>query len=151
MSVLIIRRALPRDEVSIREIAIGAYSVYHDRMDRKPFPMLEDYAARIGAGQAYVLEDGADIQGYIILVSLSHDTLLLDNMGVRPDCQGFGHGRFLVSWAERLGKTTNKKWIVLYTNEAMRENLTWYRRLGYAISGRRVENGYRRIYFRKQL
>lgn len=87
MSVVIIRRALPRDKVSISEIAISAYSVYLDRMNREPFPMLEDYAARIGAGQAYVLEDGVGICGYTILVFRSHDTLLLDNMGVRPECQ----------------------------------------------------------------
>lgn len=73
MSVVIIRRALPRDEVSISEIAISAYSVYLDRMNREPFPMLED---------------GVGICGYTILVFRSHDTLLLDNMGVRPECQG---------------------------------------------------------------
>jgi hypothetical protein len=41
--------------------------------------------------------------------------------------------------------------VTLYTNEAMVENRRLYARLGYAETGRRVEDGYRRVFFRKRL
>ncbi len=41
--------------------------------------------------------------------------------------------------------------VSLYTNEAMVENLRLYPRLGFVETGRRVEDGYRRVFFRKSL
>jgi hypothetical protein len=41
--------------------------------------------------------------------------------------------------------------VTLYTNEAMVENLRLYRRLGFVETDRRVEDGYRRVFFRKSL
>ncbi len=63
-----IRKALPQDEKAIREIAEAAYGIYLERMDKKPAPMLEDYAARIAAGQAYALDDGKCVQAFMVLV-----------------------------------------------------------------------------------
>lgn len=151
MCALSIHKALPQDESAIREIAESAYSIYLDRMDKKPFPMLEDYAARINAGQAYVLDDGKGIQAFMVLVPQEDDIMLLDNVAVLPQCQNSGYGRALISWAEHIARDLGKKWVVLYTNEAMRENLRWYPRLGYADFEHRTENGYKRVYFRKAL
>ncbi len=39
--------------------------------------------------------------------------------------------------------------IRLYTNALMTENLAWYPRLGYEETGRRMEDGFDRVYFRK--
>ena len=41
--------------------------------------------------------------------------------------------------------------IELYTNEVMEENFPFYAALGYAVTGRDVEDGYNRVYFRKGL
>lgn len=143
---------MPQDENAMREIAEAAYSIYLDRMDNKPFPMLlEDYAARIAAGQAYVLDDGNGVQAYMVLVPQDDDAMLLDNIAVRPQCQNSGYGRVLMSWAEYVARDQGKKWIILYTNEAMRENLDWYPRLGYVDYEHKIENGYKRVYFRKRL
>nr|WP_234901471.1 hypothetical protein [Mycolicibacterium fluoranthenivorans] len=49
--------------------------------------------------------------------------------------------------ARELGLTE----VRLYTNEAMSENLTYYPRRGYQETGRRTEDGYRRVYFRKKI
>lgn len=151
MCALSIHKALPQDESSMREIAEAAFSIYLDRMDRKPFPMLDDYAARIEAGQAYILDDGRGIQAYMVLVPGDDDSMLLDNIAVRPKCQKSGYGKTLMAWAEQIARDSGKKRIILYTNEAMRENLPWYAALGYSDFERRLENGYRRIYFCKEL
>ncbi len=146
-----IRKALPQDEKAIREIAEAAYGIYLERMDKKPAPMLEDYAARIAAGQAYALDDGKCVQAFMVLVPQDGETMLLDNIAVRPQCQKSGYGMALMSRAEHIARDASKKWIILYTNEAMRENLAWYPRLGYEDFEHRTENGYRRAYFRKAL
>ena len=39
----------------------------------------------------------------------------------------------------------------LYTNEKMTANLSIYLRLGYTETGRRIEDGFKRVFFEKLL
>ena len=39
----------------------------------------------------------------------------------------------------------------LYTNEAMSENITFYRRKGFAETGRSEQDGYQRVYMEKDI
>lgn len=68
-----------------------------------------------------------------------------------PERQGHGIGRRLIAFAEaetrRLGLTE----IRLFTHAAMTENLTVYRRLGYAETGRGRQDGYDRVFLTKRL
>ena len=57
----------------------------------------------------------------------------------------------LVSFAEDRTRALGLQAIELYTNEAMVENLELYPRLGFVETGRRVEDGFRRVYFKKTL
>jgi ribosomal protein S18 acetylase RimI-like enzyme len=41
--------------------------------------------------------------------------------------------------------------VELYTHERMVEALSFYRGLGYVETGRRIEDGYARVYLRKSL
>lgn len=151
MSMPEIRKARPEDAEALREIAESAYSIYLPRMDRKPFPMLDDYAARIAAGHAHVLEDKAGIQGYVVVLPLDDGSMMLDNIAARPDRQKRGYGRALAAHAEKIAREHGASLMRVYTNEAMWENLEWYPRLGYEEYERKVENGYRRVYLRKKL
>ena len=135
---------------TIRQIAREAYAMYVPRMDREPFPMLDDYAAHIREGHAYVLENGPHICGYLILLP-QQDGMLLDNVAVNPQFQGKGHGRKLVAFAEAQAQRGGFSRIYLYTNEVMVENLQLYTHLGYHETKRIVENGYKRIYLEKHL
>ena len=77
--------------------------------------------------------------------------LLVENVAVARSAQGRGLGRRLLEHAEdqalRLGLPETR----LYTNAAMTENLAIYPRLGYAEVNRRTEDGFDRVYFRKDL
>jgi ribosomal protein S18 acetylase RimI-like enzyme len=53
--------------------------------------------------------------------------------------------------AEDLARAAGKDSLRLYTNEAMTENLAFYESLGYGVEERRLEDGYRRIFFLKRL
>lgn len=146
-----IRKARPEDEKRIREIAEISYSIYLDRMDRKPFPMLDDYAAHIANGAIFVLEDEEGIKGYVVLFPAEDGSLLLDNVAVDNNCQKRGYGRALINFAEEEARRRKLNAVTLYTNEAMRENLVWYPRLGFIETGRHEDKGYNRVYFSKKV
>lgn len=145
-----IRLAAIDDCRAIEAIAQAAYAPYLDRMENKPFPMLDDYGAHIRQQRVHVLEAGGCIRGYVVLIPEA-GSLLLDNIAVHPQWQGAGWGRCLALYAEERGRQWGCRRIRLYTNEAMVENLAWYPRLGYRISHRAVEQGYRRVYLVKDL
>ncbi len=77
--------------------------------------------------------------------------LLVENVAVRPDQQGNGLGRRLMEFAEELARQRGIGRLELYTNEVMTENQLIYARLGYRVTDRRAEGGYRRIYMEKVL
>jgi len=147
----IIRKAEEKDRVTVESIALAAYAMYLDRMPVKPYPMLDDYSGHIRQGRVYVLEYTKLIQGYVVLMVKDADTMLLDNIAVRPESQGAGYGRGLARFAEEQGRIFGCKRICLYTNEVMTENIGWYERLGYLVTHQAIENGYRRIYMAKNI
>lgn len=146
-----IRLANLEDKARIEAIANDAYALYLERMDKKPFPMLDDYKAHIEAKHAFVLEEEGQLVGYIILIPEDEKTLLLDNIGVSPCFQKKGYGKKLMLFAENWAKEQGYTSIILYTNIVMRENLVYYPALGYAETHRIQEKGYSRVYFKKEI
>lgn len=150
-----IRLANQADCAQIEAIANEAYALYLTRMDKKPFPMLDDYKAHIAAKHVYLLEDteqnDAPIVGYVVLIPEDSQILLLDNIGVSPRFQKKGYGKKLMFFAEDWAKEHGFHRIILYTNIIMRENLVWYPALGYAETYRVQEKGYSRVYFKKEV
>ncbi len=146
-----IRPAAAADQGTVESIAESAYSVYLDRMDRKPFPMLDDYGRHIRDGRIYVLEKDSDVLGYVVIMDDGNGTLLLDNVAVAPRCKGRGYGSALIAFAESFGRAKGYPFITLYTNVVMTENQAIYRHLGYSDTGCVEEKGYRRIYYVKKL
>lgn len=146
----LVRLGRREDEAAAAAIAQAAYAHYCVRMDRKPFPMLDDYGARIVQAQLFVLEHRGSIRAYMVLVEMP-GALQLDNVGVEPASQKRGYGGRLLRYAEDEAARRGLATITLYTNEAMRENIPWYLSHGYQIIRRAEENGYRRVYFQKIL
>jgi ribosomal protein S18 acetylase RimI-like enzyme len=145
-----IRPATQADRTTIETIVRDAYSVYLDRMDKPPGPMLDDYGALIGDGAVHVFDEVGEVRAIIVLLPQS-DHLLLDNVAVRPDSQGMGLGRRLIAFAKaeahRLGFTE----VQLYTHQTMTENIALYTRLGFVETGRGRANGYDRVFMTKRL
>lgn len=130
--------------------ARAAYGIYLERMDRPPAPMKADYAALHRAGQLWILRCGDQVAGFIVLYERSDD-LFVETVAVDPAYQGRGLGARLMAFAEDQARRRGKSRIALYTNEAMRENMGFYAGLGYGVTDRRLEDGYRRVYFAKDL
>ena len=145
-----IRPAVEADRPTIEAIVRAAYEMYIPRMGKPPGPMLDDYAARIAAGEAFVLEDADGIAGVLVLIDQA-DALLLDNVAVAPHAQGRGVGRRLVDHAEAEARRRGYAEIALYTHETMTENVAYYLKLGYRETGRGQQAGYDRVFMRKRL
>jgi len=148
---LFIRRARAGDVGAIAGCVQAAYQKYVARMDRKPGPMLNDYARVIANHHVAVAEgENRQLLGLVVLIE-EIDSVLLDNVAVDPSMQGQGVGGRLLEYAEQQAKNLGYSELNLYTHECMTENLRFYHRLGYYNVESRTVDGYARIYMRKDL
>jgi ribosomal protein S18 acetylase RimI-like enzyme len=147
---VLIRPAESADVAQIRVVVEAAYGRYVTRMGRRPAPMTADYAALVAAGEVWVGAGGEEIVG-VLVIRPSGDALEVENVAVDPAYQGRGHGRTLIAFAEARARELGLTRVTLYTNAAMVENVAMYRQLGYVETDRRVEDGYRRVFFEKSL
>ncbi len=145
-----VRPARPEDSASIGDLVRASYSKYVECIGKEPAPMLEDYAALIEAGEVWVLAEGEEVFG-VLVMRPAEDHLFVDNVAVAPGHQGRGLGRELMAFAEERAKRDGLQEIRLYTNEKMHENLDIYARLGFEETGRKLDGGYRRVFMRKRL
>ena len=145
-----IRQAADGDVTAIRAVVEAAYSGYVPRIGRPPAPMTADYETLVAEGDVWVGDADGRVVG-VLVIRASGTALELENVAVDPAAQGLGHGRALVGFAEGRARELGLEAVELYTNEAMVENLRLYPRLGFVETERRVEDGYRRVYFRKTL
>lgn len=146
-----IRQARPSDELAIKDCAEQAYARYIPLMGRKPAPMSADFKAQISAGDVYVAVDDKDeVQGFIVFYK-QKSQMLLENVAVLPRASSRGIGKALIQFCEAAARQDSLAAVRLYTNAKMTENLAIYPKLGYREVGRRVEDGFHRVYFEKNL
>jgi ribosomal protein S18 acetylase RimI-like enzyme len=134
----------------VRDVVDAAYTHYIARIGKPPGPMLDDYGRRIADGQTWVIEDAGRIVGVVVLEE-TQAGFVLDNVAVLPGCQGRGHGRALVEFAEAEARRRGYDAIHLYTHALMAENIALYHRIGFIETHRVREKGYDRVYMAKQL
>lgn len=145
-----IRLARPEEAPLLRALVERAYDPWVPVIGRRPMPMQDNYAARIAAGEAWVLEAEGGIRGLLVLEE-HPDHLLLDNIAVAPARQGKGDGRLLLDFAEAEARRRGLAEIRLYTNELMGRNIALYARRGYAETERRREKEFSRVFMAKPL
>ena len=143
-----LRRATVDDLPAIRAVIDAAYARYLTRMDKPPAPMLRDYGPSVEAGTTWVT--GSPITAVLTLYPRD-DHLYVENIAVDPSAQGRGLGRALMEFAEQEAARRGLRRMALVTHEVLTENQAIYARLGYLETGRRSEDGYRRIYMEKPL
>jgi ribosomal protein S18 acetylase RimI-like enzyme len=145
-----IRPATAAEADTVLDVVHAAYRHYIARIGREPGPMADDYGRLVADRQVWVLTADEDIAGVLVLEERA-SSFLLDNIAVRPDCQGKGYGRALMAFAEAEGRLRGRREISLYTHVLMTENQALYRRLGYVETRRVSEKGFDRVYMAKAL
>ncbi len=138
------------DVAAVEQTATAAYEKYVPRIGKKPAPMVADFAKQIGADMVYVDCEKQQVQAFVIFYPHG-DHIHLENLAVRPERQGLGIGRRLALFVEQAAMQNGYNTIELYTNAAMTENFSFYQRLGYDEVGRREEDGFHRVFYRKEL
>ena len=145
-----IRDARAGEAPRIGEIARDAYRKYVPRIGREPAPMTADLAAEIAAGRVVVIESADAVAGYMIAWPEA-DAYVIDSIAVDPAVQGRGFGRRLMDHATGEARRRGLAAIRLYTNAAMTENLALYAHMGFVETHRATEQGFNRVFMRRDL
>lgn len=145
-----IRLAGTEDTPTVTAIVHAAYVGYQTSIGTTPGPMLDDYDDLVARKRFYVLEEGGDILGLVVLIPEDR-TMLLDNVAVRPDVQGRKLGSRLIAFAEQQARAAGYDSIRLYTQELMTENRARYAHLGFVETHRAEEKGLKRVFMIKRL
>ncbi len=146
-----IRPATRNDLPAIRHCARKAYTKYVGRIGKTPAPMVADFENQIRNGSVFVAEDeSTGLQGFVVFYQRD-EHMHLENVAVSTEHQGKGIGKALIGFCETAAHDSGISSVELYTNEMMTENLSLYPRLGYLEIGRWSEDGFDRVFFRKQI
>lgn len=113
--------------------------------------MLANYDEMLETHDIFVLQDEAnEIVGSIVLaVDQNTHSVEITNLVVGPAVQGRGYARVLLNCAEDVARSESCSVLTLYTNVKMYENLGMYVKMGFVETGRQTEDGFERVYFRK--
>lgn len=145
---MLIRPANAADLPDVERIVRDAYTRYIARIGKPPGPMLDDYAALVRGHAVWVA--GAPVAGIVVLLAQA-DHLLLDNVAVDPAAQGLGVGRALIEFAGLEARRRGYREMRLYTHQTMTENIALYARTGWVETGRGEQDGFARVFFRKDV
>lgn len=145
-----IELATEADVANITACAKAAYAMYVERIGREPAPMVADFADAVARGHVYVLANAQSLFGFVVFYP-REDHLHLENVAVLPECKGLGMGSRLLRFVEEEARRRGLNAVELYTNAQMTENLALYPQIGYRETARRIEDGFSRVYFRKEL
>ncbi|KAF5002418.1 hypothetical protein FGRMN_430 [Fusarium graminum] len=151
---LTLSRANAEDIPAIKAIVTEAYTKYIDRIGKPPAPMTANYHELIASHDVFVLKLSStnDTVGSIVLKDdPSTDSVKVNNLVVDTAAQGCGLGGILMHYAEAFAKSRGRPALSLFTNAMMYENLTLYPKMGFRETERKSEDGYERVYYRKEL
>ena len=145
-----LRPATREDTAKVTALVNAAYSHYVERIGMVPRPMNDDYAEVIKNYRVTLAESNQTILGVIVL-NLTDEGFLIDNVAVAPSYRGKGVGKALLTFAEAEAWHAGFDFIYLYTHEKMTENLALYTRIGYVEYDRRSQGDFSLVYMKKQL
>ncbi|TGT75849.1 GNAT family N-acetyltransferase [bacterium M00.F.Ca.ET.159.01.1.1] len=135
------RIARPDDLCAIVAVTTTAYDPYTALFGAPPIPVTEDYKPRIERGEIWLLEEGAELAGLIVL-ERHPDHALIFSVAVAPAFQGRKLGIKLLDFAEDQARSWGVPEVRLYTNSRMERNIALYAAYGFRETGRRA-NPYR--------
>ncbi len=114
--------------------------------------MLKNYTQLVSTGTVYVLRANGTVRGAVVLSRATDgDSLLVNDLVVDPPMQGQGYGRLLMGFAEEEARARGLVALTLFTNEKMEENRALYAKIGFTETERMTEDGFDRVFFRKDL
>ncbi len=145
-----LRPAGASDAPAVARLVDAAYRHYVDRIGMLPGPMTENYAEVIQNHRVTVADSDGVVVGVLVL-AVTEEGFLVDNVAVHPSRRGTGLGRALLELAEAEARRAGFDSVYLYTHEKMTENLSLYSRIGYVEYDRHRLGDFSLVYLRKDL
>src|SRR5690348_10776895 len=99
MALVDIRIAVDADVPAIARVVHDAFAGFIPLIGRAPWPMFQNYPARVAQGAVWVLTEGGAIVGVAVL-QFNDDHLFIETIAVAPSQQRRGHGRRLLDFVE---------------------------------------------------
>jgi len=146
----VVEIAKAEDVRAIKPMVDAASSKYIERLGKLPAAMTADYDKLVETRNVYVLRADGNVVGSVLL-SKGEDSIKVSNLVVDPAVQGRGYGRVLMDHAESMARAQGLAAVTLFTNRKMHENIALYRKIGFTETGRNTEDGFARVFFRKEL
>jgi ribosomal protein S18 acetylase RimI-like enzyme len=146
----VVEVAKVEDICAIKQMVDAAYSKYIERIGKLPAAMTAEYDKLVETRNVYVLRADGNVVGSVLL-SKEEDSIKVSNLVVDPTVQGRGYGRVLMDYAESMARAEGLAAVTLFTNQKMHENIALYRKIGFTETGRNTEDGFARVFFRKEL
>jgi ribosomal protein S18 acetylase RimI-like enzyme len=150
MALVDIRIAGDADAPAIARVVHDSFAGFIPLIGRAPWPMFQDYLARVAQGAAWVLTEDGAVVGVVVL-QFQADHLFLEILAVAPSHQGNGYGRRLLDFAESEARRHGHDETRLHMHLTMARSIALYRKHGYTEYARTEEDGYHRVYLRKLL
>ena len=139
-----IRPARADEARALHALAELAYAPWEATVGRRPEPMEEDYAARIRAGQVWVLDEGGIAA--LAVLEPGDGWVMLENVAVHPERQREGLGRQMIAFAAAEARRRGAHELRLFANALMAANLARYAHLGFRETSRERVGAYDRIH-----
>lgn len=130
--MIALRRAGAADAEAVRQLSRASYAKWVPLIGREPLPMRADYDHAVRAHLVDLHEEAGALLALIEMIP-HPDHLLIENIAVRPDCQGRGLGDALLRHAEATARAMGLGEVRLYTNGAFAANIAFYAKRGYAV------------------
>jgi GNAT superfamily N-acetyltransferase len=147
---LLVRPANLNDAQAVASCVKAAFTPYIERIGKPPAPMLANFPEIIAAGKVWVAENAGQVVGVLVQYE-TEAGFYIDTVAAIPAVQGTGVGRALLLFAESEATRRGFHSIYLCTNVKMTENQAFYPKIGYVEYERKLDQGYNRIFYRKQL
>jgi GNAT superfamily N-acetyltransferase len=146
------RRAPAADAPVVATIVDAAYEHYIPVLGgRKPMPMLDDHAARIGRGETYLINDADNCVG-VTSMHQDGDAIHIFNIAILPVAQGRGLLRDVFAFAEAQAREAGAVRLTLFTNALMERNRAIYTHMGFSEAREEdTPDGHRIVFFERPL
>lgn len=149
---LTLHKATVEDIPTLESMTSAAYTKYIPRIGKPPAPMTENWPQTIRAHTVLVLRDTDQTVGSITFhEEQDTNSLQVNNLVVDPAAQARGYGSYMLRYVESECRKKDLRYVTLYTNVKMFENIGYYAKMGFVETGRRMEDGFERVYFGKEI
>ena len=150
MALVDIRIAADADAPAIARVVHESFAGFIPLIGRAPWPMFQDYVARVAQGTVWVLTEDGAITGVAVL-QFNDDHLFIETIAIAPPAQRKGYGRRLLDFVEDEARRRDYAETRLQMHLTMTRSIALYRKRGYTEYARTEEDGYHRVYLRKRL